>query len=103
MASESGEPAVAAGVEVREKSLPSLRLRQFDGERDGYEDWKKEVEAIELLYHVSEERLAPLIFLALAPGPGKPRDLLGHLDMKTEICSHLEDSRRSGASWIESM
>ena len=76
----------AAGVDVRDKSLPSMRLRQFDGDRDGYEEWKKEVEAVELLYKVPEERLAPLIFLALAPGPGKPRDLLSHLDVKTDLC-----------------
>ena len=77
----------AAGVDVKDKSLPSMRLRQFDGDRDGYEEWKKEVEAVELLYKVPEERLAPLIFLALAPAPGKPRDLLSHLDVKTEICA----------------
>ena len=40
-----------------------------------------------MLYGISDDKLAPLVYLALDSGPGKPRDLLSHLDIVEDICS----------------
>ena len=63
-----------------------MKLRVFTGRRSEYLDWRNEVEATRLLYGLEDEKLAPLVYLALAPGPGNPRDLLAHMDVKEEIC-----------------
>ena len=70
---------------VRDK-LQAMKLRVFTGRRSEYLDWGNEVEATRLLYGLEDEKLAPLVYLALAPGPGNPRDLLAHMDVKEEIC-----------------
>ncbi len=47
--------------------------------------WRREVDR-RAAVHVPMKHLAGLIYLALAPGPGKPRDLVSHIDIK-DICT----------------
>ena len=65
---------------------PMIQIRTFDGDATQYKEWRREVEASAFLYSVPERQLAGLVYLALAPGDGKPRDLFSHLDIRTEIC-----------------
>ena len=67
--------------------LPAMKLRTFGGRRSEYTEWKREVEATKLLYGISDDKLAPLVCLALDSGLGKPRDLLSHLDIVEDICT----------------
>eukprot|EP00971_Amphidinium_carterae_P193102 3832377-Amphidinium_carterae.1 len=67
------------------KGLPNIKIRTFAGDREDYEDWRREVEALQALYGVAEAKLALLVYLALEPGPSNPRDLLHHLSIKNDI------------------
>eukprot|EP00971_Amphidinium_carterae_P349930 6491302-Amphidinium_carterae.1 len=81
---ESFEDASAAQgartLDVK-SSLPSVRLRSFNGEHAAYREWRREAEAAQLLYNIPPERMATLLFLSLEPGAGKPRDLLAHMSL----------------------
>ncbi len=66
---------------------PRVRIRAFDGDVAEYKEWKREVETTAFLYNVPDKQLAGLVYLALSPGPGKPRDLISHMDVRTEICA----------------
>ena len=59
-----------------------IQLKPFDGEATAYKEWKREVQTTALLYNISEQQLAGLIYLALASGPGKPRDLFTHYEIQ---------------------
>ena len=74
----SAPPGIARG--------PKVQIRTFEGDPAQYKEWRREVEASAFLYSVPEEQLAGLVYLALAPGEGKPRDLFSHLDVRTDIC-----------------
>ena len=74
----------AASSSGRSK-LHNIKLRVFSGERKEYEDIKREWQAVQVLHGVDDEKFAPLVYLALAPGPDKPRELVAHLDLNTEI------------------
>ena len=68
--------------------MPSIRLRNFDGSRavGAYAEWKKEVLVVQKVYNVAQKDLAPLVYLALETGEGKPRELVEMFDLETEIC-----------------
>eukprot|EP00971_Amphidinium_carterae_P101619 2011585-Amphidinium_carterae.1 len=70
---------------MKGSGLPSLKLRTFSGQRKEYREWKRETQALQLLYQVPAARMATLVYLALEPGPGSPRDPLTHLDVTSEI------------------
>ena len=78
--SRSGYPN-AGGRGNNASKLPQLRLKQFSGKRRGHEEWKREIEAAQYVYQVDDERMAPLVYLALAPGDDTPRDFLAHLSL----------------------
>eukprot|EP00971_Amphidinium_carterae_P207234 4111548-Amphidinium_carterae.1 len=40
------------------KGLPNIKIRTFSGDREDYEDWRREVETLQFLYGVSEAKLA---------------------------------------------
>ena len=65
--------------------LPSVKLRTFTGLRTEYEDCKSEWETTQFLYQIPDDRMAGLLYVALAAGPDKPRDLLRHLSVKDDI------------------
>ena len=62
--------------------LPSLKLHTFTGVRTEYEERGREIRAMELLYSIPPKQMSMLVYLALESGPGKPRDLLSHLDIE---------------------
>eukprot|EP00971_Amphidinium_carterae_P160702 3186345-Amphidinium_carterae.1 len=62
--------------------MPSVKLRRFSGLQAEYAEWQREAQATQMLYNISEERMAVLLFLSLDSGPGKPRDLLLHLTLQ---------------------
>ena len=64
-------------------SVPRVRLRTFNGNPEEYKEWRREVQASTLLYNVAPKQMAGLVYLALAPGAGKPRDLLSHMDIQS--------------------
>ena len=76
-----GQPAGAA-THGQSTKMPNVKIRNFDGNPKKYTEWKREVEAAEMLYKVPKEQLAGLVYLALLPGPGRPRDLLSHMDIR---------------------
>jgi len=88
---EEGDPPAAASPETGAAALggqgPRVKLRTFDGDVDGYKEWRREVEATALLYGIADKQLAGLVYLSLAPGASKPRDLISHLDVRSEVCT----------------
>ena len=66
--------------------LPKVRLRTFHGEANDYLEWKREVTTTQTLYGVTDDQLGGLVYLACEAGPGKPRDILRHLEI-TDVCS----------------
>ena len=90
-ANGAGEPAAAAAT----LELPlagsgkNIRIRTFNGDRKPgiYESWKDEVRTLMLIYGVEQKAMAPLLYLALEPGVGRPRDLLRHLDIQRDLCN----------------
>eukprot|EP00971_Amphidinium_carterae_P111535 2208842-Amphidinium_carterae.1 len=80
----AAEPAVG----FNQRGGPQLKLRTFDGAlgaRDAneqYVEWKKEAQAIQLIYNMPEERFGLLLYVSLAPGVGGPRDLVQHLSLQ---------------------
>ena len=66
--------------------MPKVRLRIFRGEVHEYLEWKREVLASKTLYNVDDDQLGGLVYLACEAGPGKPRDILRHLEI-SDVCS----------------
>eukprot|EP00971_Amphidinium_carterae_P348223 6490390-Amphidinium_carterae.1 len=79
-------PAGTGSVEVKGNGLPAVRLKTFKGSKDEYENWKREIETIKVLYGLPDERLAPMMYLALEDSRGGPRELFKHVPI-SEICS----------------
>ena len=69
--------ALETGPQVQH--APKFRIRSFDGNPGAYQEWKREVAATAMLYEVSDAHLASMVYLALEPGEGKPRDLLSDI------------------------
>ena len=67
--------------------MPKIHIRSFDGDSSAYKEWRREIDATQFLYEVPESQLAGLVYLALAPGEGKPRDLFSHMDVREQLCS----------------
>ena len=65
----------------------SIRIRTFDGDRaaGAYEAWKDEVQTLMHIYTLSQKDMAPLVYLALEAGVGKPRDLMRHLSLVDDV------------------
>ena len=65
----------------------SVRIRTFGGDRTAgvYEAWKDEVTTLMHIYGLQQKEMAPLVYLALEAGVGKPRDLVQHLDLVADI------------------
>ena len=59
-----------------------MHIRQFDGDPKMYKEWKREIQLGALIHGLTEDKLAGLLYLALAPGPGKPRDLFSHFGIQ---------------------
>ena len=82
--------AVAEEMDLPPSSLsggvPRIRLRTFDGNVAGYKEWRREVKATTMMYNIKDEQLAGMIYLALEPGEGKPRDLMADLEIE-EVCT----------------
>ena len=74
--------AAAATAGANGGRRPSLKLRCFEGERDDYEEWKREVSATQKLYDVGKTQMATLVYLSLTPGVGKPRNLLSNMSIQ---------------------
>ena len=66
--------------------MPKVRLRIFRGEAHEYLEWKREVLATKTHYNVGDDQLGGLVYLACEAGPGKPRDILRHLEI-ADVCS----------------
>ena len=66
--------------------VPAIRIKTFYGDPKRYIEWKREVAATQTLYQISDDKLAGLVYLALARGEGKPRDLLSHLEV-SDLCT----------------
>eukprot|EP00971_Amphidinium_carterae_P339682 6477628-Amphidinium_carterae.1 len=79
-------PNGSGSVEVKGNGLPAVRLKTFKGSKDEYENWKREIETIKVLYGLPDERLAPMMYLALEDSRGGPRELFKHVPI-AEICS----------------
>ena len=62
--------------------MPIIKLRTFDGSRKPgiYRDWKREISTTQMIYGLTHEQLAPLVYLALESGEGRPRELLNDID-----------------------
>ena len=82
--SERGRDGGSVTDNVR---MPKIKLTTFKGDVNMYKEWKREVMATAALYNVGDAQLSGLIYLALESGPGKPRDLLSHLEVPGDICS----------------
>ena len=65
--------------------LPNVKLRTFTGLREEYEDCKSEWETTQYLYQIPDDKMAGLVYLALAAGPDKARDLLRRLNVREDI------------------
>ena len=63
--------------------MPTVRLRMFSGSREPevYQEWRREVELVQLMYAMPPEQLGPLVYLSLEAGEGKPRGLLSHISV----------------------
>ena len=73
--------------------VPNVRIRTFYGDPRKYLEWKREVAATQTLYQVKEEQMAGLLYLALSPGEGRPRDLMSHMAIE-DICTE------EGLKWM---
>jgi len=71
-----------AGPRKQDIKLPALKLRTFTGERKDYEEWRRELRAMELLYAIPPTHMAMLVYLALESGAGRPRDLVSHIEVE---------------------
>ena len=67
--------------------VPSVRLKVFDGSRraGAYREWKKEVEAVQIIHQLTEKQLAPLVYLALDSKEGGPREVVEHLEIVADL------------------
>ena len=66
---------------------PRLQIRTFEGDPAQYKEWRREVQIGAFTHSVKDAQLAGLVYLALAPGVGKPRDLFSHYDVINELCT----------------
>ena len=89
----NGPTELAAGAEEMDLppsslsgGIPRIRLRTFDGNVAGYKEWRREVKATRMMFNIKDEQLAGMIYLALEPGEGKPRDLMADLEIE-EVCT----------------
>ena len=73
--------------EQRPPGAPRLQIRTFEGDPAAYKEWRREVQTGAFIHNVSDDKLAGLVYLALAPGEGKPRDLFSHYEVISELCS----------------
>ena len=90
-ASESGETVRSEDHRGSRDSssqarVPRVKIRTFRGEAHMYLEWKREVMTTKNIYSVDDDQLGGLVYLACEPGPGKPRDILGHLEI-SDVCS----------------
>ena len=67
------------------KYFPKVTFKEFTGDVSMYKEWKREIELLTILHEIEEVRVAGLLYLALAPGPGKPRDLFGHWQIPADL------------------
>jgi hypothetical protein len=51
------------------------------------QEWRREVETAALLRNAPAKQLVGLVYFALAARPGKPKDLVIHLDVTNDICT----------------
>ena len=77
--------ALETGPQVQH--APKFRIRPFDGTPGAYQEWKREVAATAMLYEISDAHLASMVYLALEPGEGKPRDLLSDMEIGEVCCA----------------
>ena len=77
---EEQGPAMTA---TTNNKMPSVKLRVFDGSRKpgDYREWKREMQATQMLYELSDPQMSQLLYLALEPGANKPRELLDDIDI----------------------
>ena len=89
VALSEGPAAAAATLELPlQGGGKSIRIRTYNGDRSPgiYESWKDEVRTLMLIYGLEQKAMAPLLYLAMEPGIGRPRDLLRHLDIQVDLC-----------------
>ena len=69
--------------------MPSVKLSVFTGDRTPgvYKEWRKEIEAVQLIYGIDDKTIAPLVYLSLEAGAGKPRELAEQLDLVSDIAT----------------
>ena len=65
--------------------MPNIRLRSFFGQADRYEEWRREIEVTKAIYQLTDTQLSGMVYLALAPGVGKQRELMKTIDISTLI------------------
>jgi hypothetical protein len=63
-----------------------VKIKTSHGDSINYTEWKREVAATQTLYQIRDEQLVGLVYLALAPGEGKPRDLMAHIEV-ADLCT----------------
>ena len=59
-------------------SISQVKLETFKGRREHLKDWKKTLEAQRLLYRLTDEELAMLVFLSTA---GEAREVVNQLEV----------------------
>ena len=64
-----------ATASTTERGPPNLKIRKFHGDERKYLDWRSEILTQKKLYKITDETMAGLVYLALEPGEGRPRDL----------------------------
>ena len=79
--------------------VPNVRIRTFHGDPKRYQEWKREVAATRTLYQIKDEQMSGLLYLALAPGEGRPRDLMSHMSIE-DICT--EDGLKAMLNILDS-
>lgn len=67
--------------------MPEMKFQTFDGMVSEHRAWEREVLPTEVLYDTEDAQLADVVYLTPQKGPGKPRDLLPHLEVPGGVCS----------------
>ena len=67
------------------KHYPKVTFKEFSGDVHTYKEWKREIELQTLLHDLEDFRVAALLYLALTPGPGKPRDLFTNWNVPHDL------------------
>ena len=84
-----------ASPKKQDIKLSALKLRTSTGERKDYEEWRRELRAMELLYAIPPTHMAMLVYLALESGAGRPRDLVSHIEVEALATEKLRrDDKR---------